>query len=87
VLIDDDATATVLNGAGPDSNRLEVRCAGDVVLRVAAGEVKFGNAVRDGEIRVERDNAHGQEGDERERIGRRPHEVLATLAALIRAQS
>jgi hypothetical protein len=88
VLIDDDATATVLNGAGPpDSRRLQVRCASDVVLRVAAGEVKFGNAVRDGEIRVERDSVDDEQGDERERIGRGPHEVLAAFAALIRAQA
>lgn len=82
VLIDAHASAAVLNGAGPpDANRPRVRCAGDVLLRIARGDVKFGNAVRDGEIRVERDSV--EEPDESER---RPDELLATLAALIRVQ-
>jgi hypothetical protein len=83
VLIDSDACAAVLNGAGqPAPERPRVRCASDVLLRVAAGEVKFGNAVRDGEIRIEPGTV-----DEPAESERRPHEVLATLAALIRAQS
>jgi Sulfotransferase family len=83
VLINPDASAAVLNGAGrADSEHPRVRCAGDVLLRIAAGEVKFGNAIRDGEVRVERDSV--EEPDEAER---RPQEVLATLAALIRAQA
>lgn len=83
VLIDPDASASVLNGASPEAaDRPRVRCAGDVVLRVAAGEVKFGNAVRDGEIRIEAGSV-----DEPEESERRPHDVLATLAALIRAQA
>jgi hypothetical protein len=83
VLIDTDASAALLNGAtAPSAPRPRVRCAGDVVLRVASGQVKFGNAVRDGEIRLEPDSV--EEPDESER---RPHEVLATLAALIRAQA
>jgi hypothetical protein len=82
VLIGPDASAAVLNGAGaqPDA-RARVRCLGDVLLRVAAGEVTFGDAVRDGEIRVER------ESDEDDASERRPHELLATLAALIRAHT
>lgn len=84
VLIDSDARAAVLNGVLPqaEAGRLRVRCLGDVVLRVAAGEVTFGDAVRDGEIRVERESA-----EEQERDNRRPHEVLSALSALIRAHA
>ena len=88
VLIDADAGAAVLNGGGrTESGRPRVRCAGDVLLRIAAGQVKFGNAVRDGEIRVERATADDEAGSGREGIGRGPQEVLAALAALIRAQT
>jgi hypothetical protein len=72
----------VLNGAPdkPESGRPRVRCLGDVVLRVAAGQTTFGKAVHDGEIRVEGESVDDQDGE-----GRRPHEVLAALSALIRA--
>ena len=82
VLIDQDCAAAVLNGAPgkPESGRSRVRCLGDVVLRVAAGQTTFGKAVHDGEIRVEGESVDDKDGDDR-----RPHEVLAALSALIRA--
>jgi hypothetical protein len=83
VLIDCDTSAKLLDGKSQngDEPRPRIRCLGDVVLRVAAGDVKFGNAVRDGEIRVERENAEEEESE------RRPDRVLASLSALIRAHS
>lgn len=86
VLIDADATAAVLNGAGPAEvpDRPRIRCSDDVVLQIAAGEVRFGNAVRDGDIRVERETDETQDSD---RQPRKPHELLAALAALIRAHA
>jgi hypothetical protein len=84
VLIDADAHAATLNGVPPQAEpgRPRVRCLGDVVLRVAAGEVTFGKAVHDGEIRVERESA-----EEQARENRAPHEILAALSALIRAHA
>ncbi len=84
VLIDQDSAAAVLNGAPgkPESGRPRVRCLGDVVLRVAAGQTTFGKAVHDGEIRVEGESVEDKDGDDR-----RPHEVLAALSALIRAHA
>jgi hypothetical protein len=84
VLIDAKASPAVLNGAPrePEADRPRVRCLGDVLLRVAAGQTTFGKAVHDGEIRVERDSVDDQESE-----GRRPHEVLAALSALIRAHA
>jgi Sulfotransferase family len=80
VLIESETSAAVLNGQSADTEtRPRVRCLGDILLKVAAGEVTFGNAVRDGEIRIEAD---GTEEDDSER---KPHEVLAALAAVIRA--
>jgi hypothetical protein len=81
VLIDADAGAAVLNGR-PDAGRPRVRCLGDVVLRVAAGQTTFGKAVHDGEIRVERESVGDEDGEDR-----RPHEILAALSALIRAHA
>jgi hypothetical protein len=83
VLVDADGTATVLNGSGPVETpaRPRIRCTGDILLRVAAGGVTFGDAVRDGDIRVERDR-DAEQGAER-----RPHELLAALSALIRAHT
>jgi Sulfotransferase family len=84
VLIDAQAGAALLNGVPqPDElRRPRVRCLGDVVLRVAGGEITFGKAVHDGEIRVENESVADREDDDR-----RPHEVLAALAALIRAHA
>ena len=80
VLIESEASAAVLNGqsAGAET-RPRVRCLGDILLKIAAGEATFGNAVRDGEIRIEVDGA------EEDTSERKPHEVLAALAAVIRA--
>jgi Sulfotransferase family len=55
-----------------------VRCIGDVLLRVADGEITFARAVHENLIRVEFDH-----GPEEERPAR-PHRFLAALAALIR---
>jgi hypothetical protein len=80
VLIESEASAAVMNGQSADTAALpRVRCLGDILLKVAAGEATFGNAVRDGEIRVEHD---GTEEDSLERV---PRAVLAALAAVIRA--
>jgi hypothetical protein len=78
VLIDEHANAVVIDEAanGDEPGRPRVRCIGDVVLRVAAGEVSFGKAVHDGEIRVESESIAED--------GVAGHEVLAALAALIR---
>jgi hypothetical protein len=82
VLIDSEVSAAVMNGqsAGTEA-QTRVRCLGDILLKVAAGEATFGNAVRDGEIRVEND------GTEQDSSERNPHEVLAALAALVRAHA
>jgi hypothetical protein len=77
VIVDADGRARVAAAAEDGDGIARVRCIGDVVSRVAAGEVSFGKAVHDGEIRVERDTA--PEG------GAPPHEVLAALAMLLRA--
>jgi hypothetical protein len=79
VLIDEQANATVIDVSanGDDPKRPRVRCIGDILLRVAAGEVTFGKAVHDGEIRLEADSL--------EPDGVAGYEVLATLAALIRS--
>ena len=83
VLINSDTSATVVNGAGPqeEPTRPRIRCLGDILLRVAAGEVTFGDAVRDGDIRVERENADDN------RTQQRPHELLAALSALMRTRA
>lgn len=82
VLIESEVSAAVLNGQSVGTEaRPRVRCLGDILLKVAAGEATFGNAVRDGEIRVEHD------GEEEDGSERKPHEVLAALAALVRAHS
>jgi Sulfotransferase family len=81
VLIESATRATVLNGAAStgEPGRPRIRCSGDILLRVAAGDTTFGDAVRDGEIRVEWDR------EEERPEERRPSELLAALAALIRA--
>ncbi len=79
VLIDENAAASVIgppNGEPPERPR--IRCTGDVLLRVAAGEVTFGKAVHDGEIRVERESLKDN------RVGAT---VLAALADLVRAEA
>jgi hypothetical protein len=80
VLIDSDASATLLNGNAPQvaPHPPRVRCLGDVLLRVAAKEVTFGKAVHDGEIRVDRESAEAEGSPP-------PHMVLASLSAVIRA--
>jgi hypothetical protein len=55
-----------------------VRVIGDVLLRVADGEITFARAVHENLIRVELDHGPGQERPER------PHRLLAALAAVIR---
>jgi hypothetical protein len=79
VLIGEDAHPSVIESSvnGDDPKRPRVRCIGDVLLRVAAGEVTFGKAVHDGEIRVESETL--------EPDGVAGYEVLATLASLIRS--
>jgi hypothetical protein len=79
VLIGEDAQPSVIESSvnGDDPKRPRVRCIGDVLLRVAAGEVTFGKAVHDGEIRVESETL--------EPDGVAGYEVLATLASLIRS--
>ena len=79
VLIDERANARVIEASanGENPKRPRVRCIGDILLRVAAGEVTFGKAVHDGEIRVEADTIDPD--------GVAGHEVLATLASLIRS--
>ena len=79
VLIDEHANASVIDATanGDDPQRPRVRCIGDILLRVAAGEVTFGKAVHDGEIRIEADSL--------QRDGVAGYEVLATLASLLRS--
>jgi hypothetical protein len=79
VLIGEDAHPAVTESPvnGDDPKRPRVRCIGDVLLRVAAGQVTFGTAVHDGEIRVESDTL--------EPDGMAGYELLATLASLIRS--
>ncbi len=82
VLIESETSAAVMNGRSRATEaQTRVRCLGDILLKVAAGEVTFGNAVRDGEIRIE------QDATEEDSSERNPHEVLAALAALIRAHA
>jgi hypothetical protein len=81
VLIDPQGRATTLSPAsdGEAPGRPQIRCIGDILLRVAGGEVTFGKAVHDGEIRVERETLTD--------TGAPPHRLLATLAALIRVSA
>lgn len=80
VLIDANAAASVIGPPSPDepAERPRIRCTGDILLRVASGEVTFGKAVHDGEIRVERESLADN------RIGAT---VLAALADLVRAEA
>jgi hypothetical protein len=81
VLIESEAAAAVLNGQNSGTEtRPRVRCLGDILLKVATGEATFGDAVRDGEIRIE-----VVDGAEEATSERKPQEVLAALAAVIRA--
>jgi hypothetical protein len=81
VLIDADGRATALEQTvdGETSGRPQIRCIGDILLRVAGGEVTFGKAVHDGEIRVERETLSD--------TGAPAHRLLSTLAALIRVSA
>ena len=79
VLIDEQANASVIDASvnGDDPKRPRVRCIGDILLRVGAGEVTFGKAVHDGEIRIEAESLQPS--------GVAGYEVLATLASLLRS--
>lgn len=81
VLIDPEGHAARLDplAAGEASGRPQIRCIGDVLLRVANGEVPFANAVHDGDIRVEKESLS--------ETGAPAHRLLSTLAALLRVSA
>jgi hypothetical protein len=84
VVIDADETVTIVERDTPPADadtRPRVRCVGDVLLRVAAGEVDFAKAVHDRHIRVELNGATDAGTAAR---ADRPQAVLAALARLVR---
>lgn len=78
IVLGEDGRATVGESEAQNGSIPGVRCVGDILLRVADGEITFARAVHENLIRVERDHGPGQERPER------PHQFLAALAALIR---
>lgn len=78
VMVGADGSGTVGDPDGQNGSIPGVRCVGDILLRVADGEITFARAVHENLIRVERDPGPGQERPER------PHQFLAALAALVR---
>jgi Sulfotransferase family len=78
VLVREDGTASIVDQGMDDIASPRIRCAGDVLLRVADGKVNFAQAVQDNLIRVEAGNGAVPDRPER------PHRVLAALAALMR---
>jgi hypothetical protein len=78
VVVGKDGRGEIAGRAGDNGPIPGVRCIGDVLLRVADGEITFARAVHENLIRVEFDH-----GPDEERPAR-PHRFLAALAALIR---
>jgi hypothetical protein len=81
VLVGEDGAATITDEDTQNGVIPGVRCIGDILIRVADGEITFARAVHENLIRVELGAGPGQERPER------PHRILAALAALIRADS
>lgn len=81
LVIGKDRTAELADSEIENGSLPGVRCIGDVLLRVADGEITFARAVQDNLIRVEHGGGPGQERPER------PGQLLASLAALMRDSS
>jgi hypothetical protein len=81
VLVDELGGASIVEDEGGGAGGHRVRCSGDVLLRVADGEITFARAVHENLIRIE---IAGGANDERPQ---RPDRILRALAALIRADS
>lgn len=81
VIVGKDGKAAIADPDGANGAIPGVRCLGDILPRVAEGEITFAQAVHENLIRVEVGDGTSQERPER------PHRMLATLAALIRADS
>jgi hypothetical protein len=81
VLLDNTGQASVIEKEPEEHPTPRVRCIGDVLLKVAAGEMTFARAVHENLIRVEVENGT------LENRPARPHRMLATLAAVMRAAS
>jgi hypothetical protein len=80
VLLSEDGTPSVVDEDSPNGSAPRVRCLGDALLRVLDGDTTFGDAVHDNLIRVERTDGVTEGRPER------PGRVLATVAALLRAE-
>jgi Sulfotransferase family len=81
VLLGDDGAASLVEEDSPNGDVPRVRCLGDALLRVLDGDTTFGQAVHDNLIRVERGDGVTEGRPER------PGRVLATVAALLRAEA
>jgi hypothetical protein len=81
ILIDKDRSAAICDEEPQNGAIHGVRCIGDVLVRVAGGEITFARAVHENLIRVELGAGPGQARPER------PQRILTALAALIRAES
>jgi len=82
VIVGEDGKAAIVDETESQTGGgARVRCTGDVLLRVVEGEITFARAVHESLIRVEVGDTPAEERP------RRPHRMLATLAALIRADA
>jgi protein-tyrosine sulfotransferase len=80
VLIDEDGRGTVADADGQaGGSRPRVRSSGDVLLRVAAGEMTLAHAMHDGQVFIERGDGTNMAPNER------PRRVLVALGALLRS--
>ncbi len=78
VLVGKDGQGAISERGDENGTVPVVRCIGDVLLRVADGEITFARAVHENLIRAELDHGPGEDRPER------PHLLLSALAALIR---
>jgi hypothetical protein len=81
VLVDEQGRASMVDDEDGERNAHRVRCIGDVLLRVADGEITFARAVQENLIRVEMGDGANDDRPQR------PHRTLRALAALIRAEA
>jgi len=83
LLIDEDGRGSVMatDGGTGGEDRPRVRSAGDVLLRVAAGDLTLAQAMQDGQVVVEQGNAGNGAAVER------PRRYLVALGALLRSDA
>lgn len=79
VLVDEQGRPSIGEDEDGEADSHRVRCTGDVLLRVADGEITFARAVQENLIRVEKGSGANEDRPQR------PHRMLRALAALIRA--